>query len=233
MPQIKREKIQFSILQRQDIDGVCSCLAKAFSQREPLAKHMQITVEDFYVLARYLCDKAERQQLSLVAKDTLTNQIVGCHIIESDTSTESEDITKRLSNKFLPIFALLEEVVKPLLTIQSSHKRVAHLFAVAVDEDYQNLGIAKKLLTLELNLLQQRGYEWCEGEFTNPYSLKAIQSVLVSAMMYSNEIAYKTFRYRDTFPFPIDGKVVACLYPTISLKIDEKSVKIMKHVILW
>lgn len=223
--------VKFSILDQDDIDETVQCLADAFSEDDPTTYALNITAAEFKVFSKYICEKVLEHRLSLVARDNTNGKLIGCRIVEP-IEIKNKDVP-HLSEKFLPIFALLKEVTatQPMVP---AYKRVAHFITLAIDKNYRGRNLAKQLLALQLHFLTQLGYEYFCAEFTNPYSYLAIKSVLDGDILHSHEIEYQTFKYENEYPFAgLKGKVVACLNPVNALKLSVKEWARQQQIDNW
>ncbi|WP_419420249.1 GNAT family N-acetyltransferase [Legionella sp. D16C41] len=211
-------EIKFSVLNNTDIDEAVECLAESFSEAEPMTHALNISVTEFSIFARYLCEKAINNSLSLVARDKTNNKLIGCRI--SEPLITKDDELPELSAKFFPIFALLKAVSAPLPIIPYP-KKVAHFVTLAVNKHYQGRGLAKQLLALQLHFLKRLGYDYFSAEFTSPRSYQAIKSILSSEIEYTHVIEYKNFIYNGHYPFAnLTGQAIGCLSKIDLLKPD-------------
>ena len=202
-----------------DIGEASKCLARAFSKGEPMTSELGITEEEFEVFSKEICEKATVHQLSIVVRDKESDQLIACSIIGID---EDEQSIPELTNKFDPIFALLDHLSSSLPRIKESEK-AAHIFTIAVDEAYQGKGIAKMLLALQINVLKEAGYDYFYGEFTNNRSYQAVLQVVKSDAQNSSKVSYADFCYKDQYPFKnLEGSAVAYRNSANSLKPEYK-----------
>ncbi|RDD37331.1 hypothetical protein TrispH2_010274 [Trichoplax sp. H2] len=69
--------IGYSIMEKDDIDEAANVLAMAFTQQNEMYKCRGITFDDYVEIASHECRISAEEKLSIVARDTETNQIVG------------------------------------------------------------------------------------------------------------------------------------------------------------
>lgn len=213
--------IQFSIFTETDIDEVANCLAESFTQGEPMTKEMQVTADEFKVFAHHICKKAAAFKLSVIARDKANNKLIGCRIVEPASKMDEGEMPS-LSDKFNPIFALLDEASKPLKA-NADIEHTIHFVTLAVDKAYQSRGIAKKLLVMQMHFLSQTNYQFFQGEFTNPRSYSAIKGILTE-MDASIKINYADFIYENSKPFArLSGEAVGCLGMVAKLLPEHKA----------
>src|SRR4051794_39968344 len=126
---------EYGIYSAADIDGAVRVLTEAFTRREPLGIAVGMTAPDFEAFVRLLAPKAAAEQLTVVARDSETCDIVGVMLTE-DSASPAPDGLDTLNPRFAPIFDFLHE-------LEAEHRAGGrsprpgewlHLFLLAVAE---------------------------------------------------------------------------------------------------
>ncbi len=149
----EKNGITYELLQEKDLEQTINCLVDVFTSAEPLTTAIKITASEFYPFAEIVCQKAVKDGLSHIAKDSATSQVVGV-IISEDLSTESlEEIYKNLPQKFEIIFQLLKELHEQYeMKKKVVTGKLFHIFLLAVKEQYRNRKIGNNLFKNNLKL---------------------------------------------------------------------------------
>ncbi len=96
-------------MQHSDIEQTATCISQVFSSCEPMVKALKISFNEFYRFAVPVCRKAADEEISLIAKDQKTGEVVG-FIISEDLMNVYSDSLEGIDNKFESVFSLLSEV---------------------------------------------------------------------------------------------------------------------------
>lgn len=182
---------------KSDLEQVIHCLSHAFTQ-ETMSKALDINANSYIYLAEIVCQKAIKDQLSLVAKDEKSGDVIGFSILE-DFVTELPNLDS-VDARFLPIMNLLGELDD---WYKSNYKvkcgEILHLFMTGVDEQYRGQGIAHKLMEEVFNLAKDNGYRSiiaeCTGAITQhiraKYGFQAIKEIEYKTYLYNGELVFK------------------------------------------
>lgn len=186
------------LIQPQDIDGVTKCLAATF-MREPMTKVLGITLEEFNHFAYLFVRKAAREGLSLLARDPITQEVMGCLVAEDFVISPPEGI-ETVSERFWPIFALLgglDETYKETRPVAPGE--LYHIFMVGVERAFAGSGVIHKLNLAAERLAQSKGYKGAIGEATGPISY----GIYTKRQLFKevNAIAYRDFRFEGKAVF--------------------------------
>lgn len=216
----KKPAITFSILRKADIEEATECVADAFVQGNPITKEMKITREEFKAFSSYICRSSANSGLSIIAREKFTQKLIGCRIVD-DASDNHQDMPV-LSEKFDPIFSLLQAGSEKLPAVDKSNK-VAHFVTLAVKKEYEGQGIAKQLLALQLHYLSQLNYQYFTVELAHPFTHQILKSILENEIEHTHSIQYKDFIFQETRPFEnVPGEVITCLNNINALKPELK-----------
>lgn len=188
----KNSEILFQIMQSGDIQETATCISQVFSSFEPIAKALKISFNEFYQLAVPVCQKAADEEISLIAKDQKTGEIVG-FIISEDFMTSysnSEDI----DNKFEAVFYLMSELEENYRSCNSVQAgQVLHIFMLGVQEKYTNRHIATTLVRENMNLAKHHNFEIAITEATGVGSQQIFRK-----LGFTEEFAieYKSYKFK-------------------------------------
>jgi acyl-CoA synthetase (AMP-forming)/AMP-acid ligase II/alkanesulfonate monooxygenase SsuD/methylene tetrahydromethanopterin reductase-like flavin-dependent oxidoreductase (luciferase family)/acyl carrier protein len=154
---LDEERFRYKRLEASDVEGAVAVLIEAFP-REPMGRASGLAPEDFAPFARFLCDKAAREGLSLVVVDREVGTVVACAL--------SEDYAEALGGEPPPLspkMAAIGAVLGALDEAYTRERRVApgailHLNLAAVRRDHEASGLTPKLVELSLDLGKSRGF---------------------------------------------------------------------------
>ena len=96
-------------MQHSDIEQTATCISQVFSSCEPMVKALKISFNEFYRFAVPVCRKAADEEISLIAKDQKTGEVVG-FIISEDLMNVYSDSLEGIDNKLASVFSGLSEV---------------------------------------------------------------------------------------------------------------------------
>lgn len=216
-----KDGIRYEMLSELNLMGAVHCVSKVFTQSEPMSRHLGITADEFKIFAQAYYSELIDEELSLVAIDEDSDQVIGVRMSEDYCKQEDEIFIENLSPKFYPLFALLETLGEPF---QKTHALVpgkfVHLFMVAVDGNYTRRGIAPTMYKAFLRMVINRGYTEAVTEPTGVIS----QHILRNKFGFEelNRINYTDFDYEGTRPFAdLQGHECAMLMQKNLLELGE------------
>ena len=79
---LEKDGIIYELLQEKDVEKTLACVVDVLTSREPLTTALGLTQDEFYPFAKMFCDKAVEEQLSYIAKDAATDDVIGFLIAE-------------------------------------------------------------------------------------------------------------------------------------------------------
>jgi ribosomal protein S18 acetylase RimI-like enzyme len=184
-------------LGQSDLEQTIECVSRNFTQ-ETMSKALGINRNSYMPFAEIVCQKAIEEQLSLVAKDEESEDIIGFSILE-DCVAEFPDLDG-IDPQFIPIMNLLGELGdwhKSNYQVQSGD--ILHLFMTGVDEQYRRQGIASQLLEATISQAKSNNYNSviaeCTGaitqNITTKYGFKAIKEIDYKSYIYNGELVFK------------------------------------------
>ena len=175
-----------------DASAVVGLIARVFSAADPLAVAMGLTQADVERLVGLLCPKAVTDGLTVVARSSEETQIVGA-LLTDDFATPPEIDPDDISEKFLPILAMLEsldEGYRKGRTILPG--QCLHLFMLGVDQRFAGRGLAQQLVAACLAIGRQKGYTHAITEATGVVSQKVFRKLGFSDRL---RMSYQDYRY--------------------------------------
>ncbi len=196
----RKDGIRYEMLSERNLEGAVRCVSSVFTAEEPMSRHLGITAKDFSVFAQTYYRYLIPQQLSLVAVDEMSNQVIGVRISEDYAKPEEEVEIADLSPKFNPLFALLDELGAYFRERREVVPgRYAHMFMVAVAEGYTRRGIAPTMYRYFLEIVHSRGYSYAVTEPTGAIS----QHILLDKFGFHelHRIDYRDFVHEGVYPF--------------------------------
>ena len=167
--------------------------AEAFARYEPVISSLGIPLEDFADFVRVLGPKAEQEELTVIARDQKTDQIIGA-MITDDFAIEPPEEIRRLGDNFEPIWAILDE-----LDTQYKQGRILpkgeylHFFLLAVDHRQTGKNVARNLVQTCLENGIRKGYKTGVVEATGVVSQHIFRKF---GFVDCFETPYKTFTFQ-------------------------------------
>ena len=162
--------IQYGVFAASDTDDMVRLLGDVFSRRDPPAVAVGLTAAEFESFVKLFCAKAAVEGLTIVARHSETQELVGALLTEDSASAFPEGM-ESLSPKFEPIFDILGELDseyragREVLPGES-----LHLFLLGVAESAAGQGVAQQLVSTCLHNGALKGYRLAVTEATNKTS---------------------------------------------------------------
>lgn len=185
-------RIECGLFQSSDAADVVHLLARTFSAGEPPAIAMGLTPADLERFVGLLCQRAAADGLTIVARSLETKQIAGV-LLTDDFAVPPDLATSEISDKFLPILAMLDSLDEQY---QQSRSIVPgqslHLFMLAVDEHFAGRGIATQLVTACLANGRRKGYTHAVTEATGRVSQHVFRKL---GFVERARVSYQDYRY--------------------------------------
>lgn len=203
-----QNEILFQTMCHSDIEETASCISQVFSSFEPITRALKISFNEFYQFAVPVCQKAADEEISIIAKDRITGEVVG-FIISEDFITITSDSPEGIDSKFEPIFSLLSELEE---NYRSRHaiaaREVLHIFLLGVHQKYTKRHIATTLVRENLKLAKQHGFEIAIAETTG-----AISQHIFRNLGFTEEFAieYNSYKFKGEQIFSSIENPPSCL----------------------
>ena len=193
-------------LHRFDLKVINELDQKVNEQQETMSQALGIDVNSYVSFAEIVSQRAIQYQLSLVAKNEDSGDVVGFSILE-DFLGETPNL-EDVDSRFLPIMNVVDELKKWYINnyaIKSGE--ILYISMTGVDEKYQGQGIAHQLMEETFQVARNNNYKGiiaeCTGAITQHIRAKHGFKVV-------KEIEYKTFLYNEELVFKHIEKPSGC-----------------------
>ena len=186
--------IGYELLRPEVLDDMAGVVANAFAGYEPTSVALDISSEEFVDYVQLYGTRMLRENLTIVATDLSTGDLVGA-LIADDLASGSPAGREHLSEKFEPVLALLDELgerYREGRDIVSG--QYLHLAMLGVRRPIQNKRVGQTLLRLCLNHGADRGYRVAVAEATGAISQHILKDKF--GFVPRVEVSYKTFAHR-------------------------------------
>ena len=197
--------IYFEVMTRDDLGDVAACFSDYFRREEPLTLAMNISHEEFKPLVEHVCALALSENLGIVCRDSRTRKLVGFSIGKDYGVNETFADQQTFSEKFLPIFALHDELdnhYRTMHDIQPGESFLHHVMGIDLDyfEDHVGEGskpcvnIVPELTRLTIEMAKHRGFQKVISHATSLFTQRLCKKYGFAEVIRVN---YRTFSYRD------------------------------------
>lgn len=176
-----------------------------FFQCEPISKVLHLTQEEIFVFLDIVLSNAIKDGLSTIIVSS-TDKIIGC-IITEDYFKEIDTSFDLISEKFTPLFVLLDELGVPFKKQNKKEKNIfAHLLMIATSENK----IAIQLINYTLNHLKVKKFRYAVLEATgkisqqisfNKFHFEEIHRINYSDFFFGNEYVFETIQESEACIF--------------------------------
>ena len=189
--------IECRLFQASDTHAVAQLLASAFSASEPPAVAMGLTEAELEQFVRLLCPKAADEQLTIVAQAE-DGEFAG--VMLSDDFAAPPDLSPNsFSEKFLPIFAMLEKLDEQYRNNREILPgQYLHLFMLAVDERFAGRGIAQRMIFASLENARRKGFRYAVTEATGAVSQHVFGKL---GFQERHRVLYQDYRFENRAVF--------------------------------
>ena len=187
------EDVRYELFHMRDLNEMAVMVAEAFTRYEPVTASLGIPSNDFAKFVRLLGPKAEQEQLTVIARDQKSGQIIGA-MITDDFAVEPPKEIKQLGENFEPVWAVLDE-----LDTQYKQGRILpegwylHFFLLAVGHRYIGMHVARNLVQACLENGIKKGYKTGVVEATGILSQNLFKKFGFADRF---EAPYKTFTFQ-------------------------------------
>ena len=176
---------------------MCRLLAESFTQHDPPAVALGLPPDEFEEFVGLYSAAAAMGRLTIIARDTSTNEMAGALLTEDMTSPPMN--IEQVSEKFYPIFGLLGE-------LDASYRQgkdfrpgeYLHLFLLGVSERYTRNGIGQRLVETCLDSGAAKGYKFAVTEATNRVSQHIFRKL---GFVERAHVSYEEYRHEGAAVF--------------------------------
>lgn len=164
------DNICFELLDQPTLAATAGVIARAFAGFEPMAVACGLSEQDMFDLILHCGPQALQDRLTVVARDTASNQIVGAMLMD-DLACPGPPLPPRLEQKFQPVWALLGDLSARYQQGQSlAAGHTLHFAMLAVETGYGGKKIAHHLIKSAQQVALARGYRVGVTEATSTTS---------------------------------------------------------------
>jgi hypothetical protein len=183
--------VQYELFDMYALDEMALMVAEAFNRYEPMAVVQDIPLKEFVDFVKLLGPKAQQEELTVLARDQETGQIIGAMITDDFASAPPEGMDN-FSETFEPIFALLSELDEQYKQRKSLRLgEYLHLFMIAVNHQHKGRKVAHNLIQSCLENGIRKGYHTAVTEATGMISQHIFRNKF--GFVDRLEMPYKTF----------------------------------------
>src|SRR5262245_14145436 len=101
----KVQNVQYELFDMCTLDEITPMVAEAFNHYEPMAVAQAIPFQEFMDFVKLLAPKAQQEELTVLARNQETDQIIDAMIADNFASAPPKSM-KLLGKTFEPILAL-------------------------------------------------------------------------------------------------------------------------------
>lgn len=197
---LDKNNIVYQTLNEDRLDETIGFVTKHFVDYEYLTRESRLTFEEFNIFSRLYCEASLKHNLSLIALDKTTNELVGFAINEDPNSEIAVDPTQfyAVSEHYTPFLKMLENLSNKYLKIAREPRNSFHLYLLGVKPSYQGRKIGKTLVEASELVAKQSEFNYIVIEATSPLT-KPICENLGYTNLGSN--VYKDFTIDENRPF--------------------------------
>jgi hypothetical protein len=202
-----QDGIRYEVLGAQHLGEAIRCLCVQFSEREPMARALTLSVSDLTPFVTLVCQQAARDGLSVAAVDMESRELVGCIIAHDFMHPPAEGI-ETAAGRLAPILALLDTLEERFRQGRDISPRT-HLHVLMAASRSPNRGVYTTLRREVQQRALSLGFQKVVGE---PSGLTT-QHVLVERFGHqvAAEIAYASFVFEGERVFQTISAPTSCL----------------------
>ncbi|MDE3137624.1 MAG: GNAT family N-acetyltransferase [Acidobacteriota bacterium] len=193
-----RQAVHYEVAKPSDAWEIVHLLATVFSESEPPAVAMGLSIRDMEQLLRLFAPGALAEGLTVVARDSDTGKLAGVLLTDDFAAPPALDL-KQISAKFRPIFSMLESLDQQYHRGKTiSAGECLHLFMLGVDGEFAGRGIAQGLVKACLENGIRRGYRMAVTEATGIVSQRVFRK---QGFVDRFSVSYRGFKHEGKFVF--------------------------------
>jgi GNAT superfamily N-acetyltransferase len=185
--------VRYELFDMHALDEMAVMVADAFTRYEPMAITQNFSLEELVEFIKLRGPKAAQEELTVLARDQETGQVVGALLTDDFASAPPEGI-EHFSGKFGPIWALLDALDTQYK--QGKSLRVGdslHLLMIAVTHQHTGKKVAQTLVRACLENGIRKGYQTAVTEATGVISQHIFRKC---GFVDRFAIPYKAFMYQ-------------------------------------
>ncbi len=190
--------IEYGIAETNDIGALAQVLGESFSRHEPPTVALGHSASQVENLVTAFGAKASDDGVSVIARSTATQQVIGALLVEDFASPPPVGLD-RLTPVFAPVLTLLDQLEKSYRKTRSIKPGCyLHLFMIGVLDDWTGKGIAQEMVRMCLIHGAAKGFHTAFAEATGTTSRHLFSKLGFAEVAFLN---YKTFEFEGQHPF--------------------------------
>ena len=163
--------IRFETLSANDLEETIAMVSESFVISEPMASHLSVPIEAFLSFMSLLKDQLIKEEVTIIARDEKTGQILGATINEDLIQPGPEREPQKLHPSFVPIFTLLEGLTHRYIDDHDFRPgQCLHIFMIAVRPEERGRNLAQNLVRFTAEHAAKRDFSWIITEATGVIS---------------------------------------------------------------
>jgi hypothetical protein len=187
------EGVQYELLDKTELNEMAVMAGEAFACYEPVTTALGIPSEDFADFVRLLGPKMVQEELTVIARNQETKQIIGA-MITDDFAIEPPEEILHLGYKFEPMWTVLDELDSRYKQKRNLTKgEYLHFFLLAVDHRQTGKNVARNLVQTCLENGIEKGYKTGVVEATGVVSQHIFREF---GFVDRFEVLYKNFMFQ-------------------------------------
>lgn len=180
-------------LTEPDVEEAARLYTEVFLADEPTSHRHALDPALFLPYARFYVRSLVRKDLSFIARDDRTNEIVGfifCFDLTDDPEKEGATMVAFLSH-FREAVAMINELEDRYLDRSEIYPgSVLHIFQIGVQRKYRRTGVARAMIQRVLTHAQERGFRQVISDCTSTVSQRIFAQ---SGFCELGSLPYETF----------------------------------------
>ena len=183
--------IRYSVCETRDLPEMIRLLAEVFAREDPPPVAVGLSPAEFEAAVRLFSRSAGADGLTIIARDEVSGAMAGA-LLNEDAAKPAPEGMDRLSDKFVPIFDLLDQLEDRVPDEDPTVPgEVLHLFMLGVDRAFARRGIGQQLVMASLANGAELGYRVAVTEAMNRVSQHIFGK---SGFLSRAEVSYADYR---------------------------------------
>lgn len=151
-------RLRLETMQENHLAQAIACINENFVQGDPVARALSLTKADCLLHDTIVIEHVLPEQVSMVALDDASNQLLGC-LIAKDFCTPFPEDLPALCPKMAPVFALIERLESEYVRHNVIRPgEICYGLMAAVQQDANKQGIFTALSQAALQQAKRRGF---------------------------------------------------------------------------
>jgi ribosomal protein S18 acetylase RimI-like enzyme len=186
--------VSYEVAKPSDSGEVIRLLARVFSESEPPAVAMGLSMQEFKEFLEAIAPTILTEGLTFIARGVGTGTLAGVLLTDDFGNPPCIDPC-RISSRFLPILAMLELLDEQFRKeVTMCRCRYLHLFMLAVDGQFAGRGIGQELIRRCIENGYRKGYQKALTEATGKISQHIFRK---NGFMQRFSVPYGSFLYEN------------------------------------